>query len=265
MGVTPRNGFPWPEDGDNADGPAAFEALALAIDSAVATMLIGTLAARPAPSKPYRLYLATDVDVLYVDTGTAWRAVVPAASAITTAMLGAGVVTEAKLGTGAVTATKIAADAVGSAAIAAQAVAASELDAAILRELSTRCVYGIGGGDVVVIGAGGWRQVGEIAGHGNGIRLPAISGLTIQTRITTRWRTASSNGGAVAIGVGTPDLAITADTGTIASFDGYPSADSGWQTANPTIDGFFQARNDSAGGSWSVWIQSVHVFQRYTK
>ena len=74
--ITPRLSLPYPALTDVADGPAAFSALALALDKAAIDDQ-GAFSSRPVstpgtPGIKGRYYWATDQDILYRDNGTGW-------------------------------------------------------------------------------------------------------------------------------------------------------------------------------------------------
>lgn len=63
-----------------SDVDAGFDALATDLDGLIVSYSQGTLAARPtstggSPGKQGRLYYATDIDVVFYDTGTSWVAI----------------------------------------------------------------------------------------------------------------------------------------------------------------------------------------------
>jgi len=79
-GATTRLALPYPVAADVPAGHTQIQALADKLDPAAASAATpqtvvafsGTLAARPAASKANRLYYATDEQVVYLDTGSAW-------------------------------------------------------------------------------------------------------------------------------------------------------------------------------------------------
>lgn len=138
MGVSPRLQLPWPELTVLADGPDAFQDLAMAIDNA-AIYGQGTFANRPIstagqPGIQGRLYAATDLNpvIVYLDTGTAWvavGAVLP--GSIGTTQLADRSVTTIKIALGAVTADELADAAVTGSKIADLTITAGKLAAAL--------------------------------------------------------------------------------------------------------------------------------------
>jgi microcystin-dependent protein len=76
MGSTTRKlGLPYPDLTDGPDGanvPYWMEGLARRLDAATVGYDQGPLSSRPDPQYPGRLYYATDVATLFLDTGTAW-------------------------------------------------------------------------------------------------------------------------------------------------------------------------------------------------
>jgi hypothetical protein len=105
-GATSRLALPYPLSSEAADGPAAFLALATALDKANIYSQ-GLLASRPvstggSPGITGRFYYATDNQHLYLDMGTGW----------------VDLNTTFSLGVDSVSATNIAADAVGASELA---------------------------------------------------------------------------------------------------------------------------------------------------
>jgi hypothetical protein len=83
VGNTSIHALPWPPGTDPiTQGDDAIKALADAVDPKLTPYSQGTLASRPistagSPGKAGRLYYATDVKTLFVDTGTSWVASAP--------------------------------------------------------------------------------------------------------------------------------------------------------------------------------------------
>lgn len=92
MAPTPRLSLPVPVETDPADVPADLVKLATALDSGgsgsiaggVAFDNQGTQSALPAAGVRGRYYFATDTQILYRDTGTAWVAFAPVVAAFAT-------------------------------------------------------------------------------------------------------------------------------------------------------------------------------------
>jgi microcystin-dependent protein len=108
--LTPRLGIPKPLASEPPNGPAQIGAVADALDNAAIDLPEGLLSARPAPSIRGRWYYATDVGLLYRDSGSTWRVI--------------------SVGPDAITATEIAPDAVGNSELAPNAVTNTEVAAA---------------------------------------------------------------------------------------------------------------------------------------
>ena len=215
------------------------------------------------------------LDASVINAGTFPEARI-GALAVTEGKIGALAVTEGKIASNAVVEAKIANDAVTSLKIPAQAIRGShykqgngEIEMAYLSPTSVQMfsqtlIYAAGGGDSYYRGSHGtWLDMGEFMGTPY-IGLPVLGGLTIQTRLMANFRTVLLGGGNVGIGIRTPDGVVTGDTGTYGAFSGYPQVDSGWVTAAPNLNGFFENRNDTGGGAHDLWVQSIWVFQRYT-
>lgn len=158
-GATTRLALPYPTLAEAADGPAAFQALAAAIDNA-AIWSFGTLAARPAASGiAGRMYYATDTGHFYVNTGTAWIDIGPSV-----------------LSTDSVTAVEIAANAVGSSELADNAVDTNALQALAV----TNAKLASGAVDAAVIaatlkpsgGAGAGTEALRALGLSAGLAMP---------------------------------------------------------------------------------------------
>src|SRR4051794_14205173 len=80
MPQTPRAALPYPA-GDRSDPYTIAEdigALAQRLDAVLAIADQGVLTARPLPGIVRRLFFATDVGLLYYDTGSAWIVLAPA-------------------------------------------------------------------------------------------------------------------------------------------------------------------------------------------
>jgi len=73
------------------------QAIANALDNAAIDLAEGTLAARPAASIRGRWYYATDVGILYRDSGSTWRAVSVGADAITAVEIAPATITNAEI------------------------------------------------------------------------------------------------------------------------------------------------------------------------
>lgn len=67
-----------------SDIDAGFEALADDVDTNIAGYSQDTLAKRPAPGQPNRIFRATDTGVTYHDTGSAWEALPTTVNALST-------------------------------------------------------------------------------------------------------------------------------------------------------------------------------------
>lgn len=132
--TTTRLAIPTPSAGDSANAPVQLLAMATILDAA-GLWGQGLLSARGAATGIQgRFYWATDTQLLYINTGTAWVAIGPAglgADSITTAMLQALSVTTAKLADGSVTTVKIADANVTAAKIAALAIDTTKIAAAL--------------------------------------------------------------------------------------------------------------------------------------
>lgn len=111
MPTTTRLAIPYPAGTDAPNGPAQLQALANALDNAAIDLTEGTLASRPAASLRGRWYYATDVGILYRDSGSTWRSLVQ------------------MLGTDGLTASHIAADAIGTSELGPLAVTNAEVSA----------------------------------------------------------------------------------------------------------------------------------------
>lgn len=101
MPSTSRLAIPYPASTDPPNGPAQMQALANALDNAAVDLAEGTLASRPSPSIRGRWYYATDVGVLYRDSGSTWRVVGLAADAVTAVHILDGTITNAEIASGA--------------------------------------------------------------------------------------------------------------------------------------------------------------------
>jgi Phage Tail Collar Domain len=77
MATTPRWGLRYPLGSDAPDVPLWMERLATDLDNVAMDLPQGLLASRPSASKAGQLYWATDAQILYRDTGTAWIAIGP--------------------------------------------------------------------------------------------------------------------------------------------------------------------------------------------
>lgn len=111
MPTTTRLSLPYPAASDPPNGPAQVQALAEALDGAAIDLAEGTLGARPVPSIRGRWYYATDVAVLYRDSGSTWRAVTLTDDSVTAARIAADAVGNSELAPNAVTNTEVAAGA----------------------------------------------------------------------------------------------------------------------------------------------------------
>lgn len=100
MPTTTRLALPYPASTDSPAGYTQIQNLANALDNAAIDLAEGTLAARPAPSIRGRWYYATDVAILYRDSGSTWRAVA-GADVITAAEIAPNTITNAEVAAGA--------------------------------------------------------------------------------------------------------------------------------------------------------------------
>lgn len=95
--TTSRLGLPYPLTSEPPNGPAQIGALANALDNAAIDLAEGLLSARPAPSIRGRWYYATDVGILYRDSGSTWRVVGLAPDVVTAAHILDGTITNAEI------------------------------------------------------------------------------------------------------------------------------------------------------------------------
>lgn len=125
-GATSRLALPYPLSSEAADGPAAFLAIANALDKAAITSQ-GVFASRPvstggSPGITGRWYYATDQAKIYYDLGTSWVDLTPPA-------IGADSITAFHIAPNAVGASELADNAVDAAAIAANVITAAKIAA----------------------------------------------------------------------------------------------------------------------------------------
>lgn len=96
-----------PQDIDDAGlGAAYFRTLYTKMQAQLAPISSGLFSARPAAGNAGRIYVATDSDVVYVDSGTTWKRAVTGTGAINSDIADAAITT-IKLAAAAVTAAKI--------------------------------------------------------------------------------------------------------------------------------------------------------------
>jgi len=97
MPTTTRLAIPYPASSDPPNGPSQMQAIANALDNAAIDLAEGALGSRPSPSIRGRWYYATDIGVLYRDSGSTWRVVGLAADVVTAAHIVDGTITNAEI------------------------------------------------------------------------------------------------------------------------------------------------------------------------
>lgn len=109
MPTTTRLAIPYPAASDPPNGPAQMQGIANSLDNAAIDLAEGTLASRPTPSIRGRWYYATDIGVLYRDSGSTWRVVGLAADVVTAVHIVDGTITNAEIsGSAAIAESKLA-------------------------------------------------------------------------------------------------------------------------------------------------------------